>query len=387
MIDIVLQPDRDRSVRRRHPWVFAGAVARLEGTGEPDALARVLSAEGEPLAYGQLCPASAIRVRLVALGKEPPPETWLEQRIEAALAARDGDPTLRGCDGLRLVNAEADGLPGLVVDRYGDTVVLKLSSYGMAAQRERLAGALRRATEAARGYERADAAAARQEGFAVREGVVWGSPPPPTLPIRERERRHLVDVVHGQKTGFYLDQRDARDLVQALAGGRRVLDLFCYSGGFALAAALGGARSVSLVETSAPALDLARRQLEGCALQQGFHEASAFRFVRADTGQYDLAIVDPPPLARRRRDVPRATRAYKDVLLHTLRRLAPGGLLLAFACSHHVGADLFRKVVFAASLDADRPLQVLRVLGAPTDHPVSIDHPEGDYLHGLLLRA
>jgi 23S rRNA (cytosine1962-C5)-methyltransferase len=141
------------------------------------------------------------------------------------------------------------------------------------------------------------------------------------------------------------------------------------------------------VETSAPALALARGHLEGSQAECSFHEVSAFQFVRGDKGEYDLAIVDPPPLARRRRDVARATRAYKDVLLHTMRRLAPGGLLLAFACSHHVGADLFRKVVFAAALDAARPLQVLRALGAPSDHPVSIDHPEGDYLHGLLLRA
>jgi 23S rRNA (cytosine1962-C5)-methyltransferase len=288
---------------------------------------------------------------------------------------------------VRLVNAEGDGLPGLIVDRYADTVVMKVSSDGMAQQRERLADALRQATGAPRGYERADAAAARQEGFAVREGPRWGSPPPETVPIREGGRRYLADVVRGQKTGFYLDQRDARSLVQQLSEGRRVLDLFSYTGGFALAAARGGATSLTLVETSAPALALARSHLEGCEAECSFHDASAFRFVRGDGAEYDLAVVDPPPLARRRRDVARATRAYKDVLLHTMRHIAPGGLLLGFACSHHVSADLFRKVVFAAALDAGRPLQVLRTLGAPSDHPVSIDHPEGDYLHGLLLRA
>jgi 23S rRNA (cytosine1962-C5)-methyltransferase len=207
------------------------------------------------------------------------------------------------------------------------------------------------------------------------------------VPFQERGRRYLADVVGGQKTGFYLDQRDARGLVQELSEGRRVLDLFSYTGGFAVAAARGGAASLTLVETSAPALALARAHLEGSLAERSFHDVNAFRFVRGDESEYDLAVVDPPPLARRRRDLARATRAYKDVLLHTMRRLAPRGLLLAFACSHHVGADLFRKVVFAAALDAGRPLQVLRTLGAPSDHPVSIDQPEGDYLHGLLLRA
>jgi 23S rRNA (cytosine1962-C5)-methyltransferase len=387
MIDLVLKPGRDRSVRRRHPWVLSGSVARVVGGEEPGALVRVLSAEGEPLGWGHLSPASVIRVRLAGFGKEAPAESWLEDKLEAALEARGGDVALRGCDAVRLVNAEGDGLPGLIVDRYADTVVAKVSSDGMAQQRERLADALRRATGAARGYERADAAAARQEGFASQEGSWWGPPPPETVAIQERGRRYVADVVRGQKTGFYLDQRDARSLVQELSEGRRVLDLFSYTGGFALAAAQGGAASLTLVETSAPALALARGHLEGSQAECSFHEASAFQFVRGDKGEYDLAIVDPPPLARRRRDVTRATRAYKDVLLHTMRRLAPGGLLLAFACSHHVGADLFRKVVFAAALDAARPLQVLRALGAPSDHPVSIDHPEGDYLHGLLLRA
>jgi 23S rRNA (cytosine1962-C5)-methyltransferase len=387
MIDVVLKPGRDRSVRRRHPWVLSGAVAQIVGAEAPGALVRVLSAEGEPLGWGHLSPASVIRVRLAGFGKEAPGEDWLEQKIQASVEAREGDVALRDCDAVRLVNAEGDGLPGLIVDRYADTVVVKVSSDGMAQQRERLADALRGATGALRGYERADAAAARQEGFAVQEGPCWGPPPPETVPIQERGRGYLVDVARGQKTGFYLDQRDARDLVQELSEGRRVLDLFSYTGGFALAAARGGAASLTLVDTSAPALALARRHLEGSRAECGFHEASAFRFVRGDESEYDLAIVDPPPLARRRRDLARATRAYKDVLLHTMRRLAPRGLLLAFACSHHVSADLFRKVVFGAALDAGRPLQVLRTLGAPLDHPVSIDHPEGDYLHGLLLRA
>jgi 23S rRNA (cytosine1962-C5)-methyltransferase len=287
------------------------------------------------------------------------------------------------------VNAEGDDLPGLVVDRYGEIAVVRFSTAGMAVRREAISEILREVSGAASGYERADATAARREGLPVRAGPLWGDPPPPTLSIREGRRRYQVDVVGGQKTGFYLDQRDSRDLVETLAAGRRVLDLFAYTGGFAVAAARGGASAVTLVESSTTALALARENLASNAadLEAEIVLGDAFRFLRGAGESFDLVILDPPPLARRRRDVERACRAYKDLILHALRRAAPDALLLAFACSHHVGAELFRKVAFGASLDARRPVQVLRVLQAPVDHPVSIYHPEGAYLDGLLLRA
>ena len=207
------------------------------------------------------------------------------------------------------------------------------------------------------------------------------------VPIRERDRRFEVDVAHGQKTGFYLDQRDARDLVAQLAGGRRMLDLFSYTGGFAVAAARGGAAFVTLVDSSAPAVERATAHLAANAPEcpARVHRTDAFEFVRGGGEPYDLLVVDPPP--RRAGDLPRASRAYKDVMSNALRWAAPGAFALVFACSHHVTPELFRKLVFGASLDAGRRVQVLRSLGAPADHPVSIDHPEGHYLTGLLLRA
>jgi 23S rRNA (cytosine1962-C5)-methyltransferase len=304
------------------------------------------------------------------------------------VARRAADPLLGDTDACRLVNAEGDGLPGLVADRYGDLVVVRLSAAGMLARREEIAAALREATGAAAGLERADAHAARSEGLAVREGPLWGAPPA-RVRIREGGRSYAVDPQRGQKTGFYLDQRDARERVFALARGRSVLDLFAYTGGFASAAALGGASAVTAVESSADALALARENLASNApgVPARLVAGDAFRFVREEGERFDLLVIDPPPLARRRRDVPRAARAYKDVLLHALRRAAPGAYVLSFACSHHVGPELLRQIAFAASLDAGRPLRVLGVLGAPSDHPVSLDHPEGDYLHGLLLEA
>ncbi len=389
MYDVLLKPDRDRSARRRHPWVLSGAVASVAGEPEPGAWVRVVAADGEPLGHGHWSPASQLRVRLLTFGKEPPAEDLIAQRVAAAVARRADEPLLGDTDAVRLVNAEGDGLPGLVVDRYADALVVRSASAGMHARRDEIARALRDATGAACALERPDAAAARREGIAALPGTLWGQAPDAPVSIRERGRRYRVDVRHGQKTGFYLDQRDARDLVEALAPGRRVLDLFAYTGAFSVAAAAGGARSVALVDGSAEALALAEQNLEPFAgkLRVRVERADAFRFVRSDGGRYDLLVVDPPPLARRRGDVPRASRAYKDVLLFALKRAEPGALLLAFSCSHHVGPDLFRKIAFGASLDAGRPLQVLRELGAPVDHPVALDHPEGRYLTGLLLRA
>ena len=390
MIDVILKQGRDRSAKRRHPWILSGAVSEVRGDALPGADVRVLSHGGETLGHGHYSPESSIRVRLLAFGKEEPGDSWLADRIARAVAARESDPLLAGTNAVRLVNSEGDGLPGLVADRYDDVVVVKLSSAGMHARRDVVGDALRQATGAAIGYERADAVSARREGIASHEGLLWGAAlPAASVAIRESDCRFEVDVLHGQKTGFYLDQRDARALAASLAPGRKVLDLFCYTGGFAAACARAGAASVLLVDSSADALERARAQLAANApdVPCDFQRGDAFRFLREAEDDYDLLIVDPPPLARRRGDVNKATRAYKDLLIHALRRARPGAFVLAFACSHHVGPDLFRKVAFGASIDAARPVQVLRELGAPSDHAVSLDHPEGHYLSGLLLRV
>ena len=389
MTEVALKPTRDRSVRRRHPWILSGAIARIEGAEVPGDWARVRSAEGEVLGYGHLSPGSALRVRMLTFGKEAPDDDLIAERIRLAVGRRVASPLLGDTQAVRLVNAEGDGLPGLVVDLYADVVVVKLTAVGMQRRRERIAAALCEISGAAAGFERADAAAARREGMSSEQGPLWGAVPDGPFEIRERGRRYRIDVVEGQKTGFYLDQRDSRDLVASLAAGRRVLDLFAYTGGFSVAAALGGASAVTLVESSAPAIALAEENLGANApgLAARFEKRDVHDFLREDRASYDLVVVDPPPLARNRRDVPRASRSYKDALLHALARSAPGAYLLAFACSHHIDADLFRKIAFGAALDSGRTVQVLRVLGPPVDHPVSIDHPEGNYLTGLLLQA
>ena len=387
MLEIILKSGRDRSVRRRHPWVLSGAVDRVEGTSEPGALARVSSSDGESLGFGHWSPASSLRVRMLSFGKEPLEEAaFIDAAIGRAIGRRT--PDLCGeTDGVRLINAEGDGLPGLVVDRYGDALVVRLTTAGMDRARPWLVDALRERTGASAALERADASAARREGFAPRDGLWWGEVAERVV-LRERSREYLVDLVSGQKTGFYLDQRAARDRVQALAEGRRVLDLFCYSGGFSVAAARGGAAKVVAVDRSEPALRLARENIErnGLGSVPSVFQADAFEFARSCEDPFDLIVIDPPPLARHKRDVSKATRAYKDVFMSAFRRASSDAYVLCFGCSHHVGPDLFRKVVFGASLDAGRRFQVLEEFGAGPDHPVSIDHPEGRYLTGLLLR-
>lgn len=387
---IVLLPGRDASVRRRHPWVLSGAVARVEGEAAAGDLVRVLAASGETLGHGHYGPASQLRVRMLAFGDEPCGEDVLVARLRAAIAARARHPLLAGTNALRLVNAEGDGLPGLVVDRFADVVVVRAGSAAWLGRGEVLADALRAATGAQVGLARPDAAALRREGVQAEPRTLWGVPPSEPVRVCEGARRYHADVAHGQKTGFYLDQRDARDLVQRLAAGRRVLDLFSYTGGFAVAALHGGAAEVVLVDSSRDALALAERNVREAGAGEGrarIVEADGFEFARKEARGFSLAIADPPPLARRKADVQRAARAYKDVLLHLLRFAEPGASLLAFSCSHHVGPDLFRKIAFGAALDVGRDARVTAELGAPPDHPVSLFHPEGRYLTGLLLEV
>ncbi len=387
MSRVILAPGRDRAVRRRHPWVMSGAVARVDGTPQPGELVAVISAEGEVLGHGDYAPGSQIRVRLLEFGKESAGEALIAARVAAALRVREALPSLRDTDALRLVNAEGDGLPGLVVDRYADVLVVRPSTPAMLQRADALADALRASTPTRVALLRPDVVALRQDGVPAADRVLYGEAPTAPLAIRERERGYRVDALHGQKTGFYLDQRDARDLVQRLARGRRVLDAFAYTGGFAVAAAQGGAERVTLVESSKEALALAAQNLAFAGERAQFVAEDAFRFLREAGPAFDLIVLDPPPLARRKADVQRAARAYKDVLMHALRRAAPEAHVIPFACSHHIGPELFQQIAFGASLDAGRSVRVLGHLEAPADHPVALDHPEGRYLSGLWLQA
>lgn len=389
MIDVLLRGGRERAVLRRHPWVMSGSIDRVKGHGQPGDWARVVAADGRTLGFGFYSPESQIRVRMLSFRTEAPGDGLLGSRIADAVAKRASDPLVQGTNGVRLINGEGDDLPGLFVDRFDEVLVAKMTTAGMLARKELIASALQASTGAKTCLSRPDTTALEREGVAPFEGTLFGEEPADKVWIDERGRKYAVDVARGQKTGFYLDQRDSRDLFQQLARGRSVLDLYSHTGGFAIAAIQGGAKSVVLVESSADALELAKENVarNDPRAEARYVKANVHDFLRAETGLFELIAVDPPPLAKTKKDVDRAARAYKDSFLYAMKRAASGAFFLVWSCSHHVGRELLGQITFAAALDAKRSFQVLRELDQPSDHAVSVDHPEGRYLHGLLLRA
>jgi 23S rRNA (cytosine1962-C5)-methyltransferase len=391
MAKLILKPGREKSLLRRHPWVFSGAVAQVQGQPESGATLAIRAADGRFMGWGAYSPKSQIVARVWSWREEAPLGVGLlRERLSQALAMRarlvaDGQPA-------RLVHAESDGLPGVIVDRYGDTIVLQLSSAGAEAWRDTLAGLLLELTGAQRVYERSDAEVLALEGMQPRAGPLRGEAPSDPLEIEEAGVKFLLSIATGHKTGFYLDQRENRALIRSLAGGATVLDCFCYTGGFALSALAGGAGHVTAVEASGEALALARSnaQLNTFAADRcEWVEADVFQMLRRlrDQGRrFDLIVLDPPKFAPTAALAERAARGYKDINLLAFKLLAPGGLLATFSCSGGISRDLFQKIVAGAALDAGVDAQILRHLGAGLDHPVALSFPEGEYLKGLLCR-
>jgi len=389
---IYLKPGREKSLLRRHPWVFSGAVDRVQGEPASGATVAVVGADGRWLATAAYSPRSQLRARVWSWARETVIDAaFFRERVGNALAGR---PEVRAgaALGRRLVHGEADGLPGVTVDWYAGTAVLQLTSAGAEHWRDALVDALVAATGCARVYERSDVEIRALEGLPKRCGALRGEAPSAQIEIHEDGVRYLVDVVAGQKTGFYLDQRENRARIGALARDRTVLNGFCYTGGFTLAALAGGARSVVSVDSSASALAIGRR----CAALNGFAEdrsewleGDVFQTLRKfrDQGRrFGLIMLDPPKFAPTAAHAEKAARAYKDINLWALRLLEPGGLLATFSCSGGVGADLFQKILAGAALDAGVDARILERLQAASDHPVLLSFPEGEYLKGMLLR-
>lgn len=395
---IRLKPGREKSLLRRHPWVFSGAIDKLYGSPASGDTVQVRASDGRFLAWAAWSPQSQIRARVWSFEEpELPGPELLRGRIEQALALRHGpalqDATHQDTNGaLRLVHGEADRLPGLIVDRYGGTLVAQVLSAGIERWRDVLADSLIEQTGCARIYERSDAEVRELEGLPARTGTMRGDAPAVPMEIVEHGLRYAVDVIGGQKTGFYLDQRDNRRRIRELASGRDVLNCFCYSGGFSLAALAGGAPSVVSIDSSGPALELARRNTHGNgfdASRTEWIEADVFRYLRDARSQgrsFDLIVLDPPKFAPTEKHAPAAARAYKDINLNALKLLRPGGLLATFSCSGGVSAELFQKIVAGAAADAGASATLLERFHAAPDHPVLLEFPEGEYLKGLLLR-
>lgn len=387
-----LKTGRERSLRRRHPWVFSGAVARIRGSPESGDTVQLRASDGAFLAWAAYSPVSQIRARVWSFVEAKPPGPDLfSERISAALALRRSVIPQQTTNALRLIHGESDGLPGLVADLYADILVVQILSAGCERWRDALVEILREKSGCAAIYERSDTEMRQLEGLSPRSGPLGGPMPSGLVGIVENGIEYEVDVVAGQKTGFYLDQRDNRARVRHLAKDREVLNCFSYTGGFGLAALSGGARSVLSIDSSAAALEYARRNLamNGMAASDAqWLEADVFgalRELRGEGRQFDLIVLDPPKFAPTPRDAGRAARGYKDINLNALKLLRRGGLLATFSCSGGISQELFQKIIAGAAADAGASVALRERLGAAPDHPVLIEFPEGEYLKGLLL--
>lgn len=391
---INLKPGKEKSLLRRHPWIYATGIASTEGRCEAGSTVVIRGADGRFLARGAYSPESQIRARVWTFDEnEPVDHALFKRRVAAAVAHRKR--WVRDTDAVRLVFGEADRLPGLVVDYYGNgdrgQLVCQFNSAGVEQWKDALVQALIKETGCPNVYERSDAAVRQREGLELVTGVLAGAEPDPELSVTEHGVRYYVDVRSGHKTGFYVDQRDNRKLVGDLAEGREVLNCFCYTGGFSLAALRGGATSVTSIDSSGEALKIAANNvtLNGFDADRAtWMDADVFKSLRefrAEGRQFDLIVLDPPKFAPSAQHIDRAARAYKEINLVGMQLLRPGGLLFTYSCSGAISMELFHKIVAGAATDARADARILRRLSAGTDHPMSAAFPEGEYLKGLLL--
>ena len=384
---LVLRRDRERTISNRHPWVFSGAIAADEGP-EDAAIADLVSGRsGELIASGFYSAHSQIRLRAMTFG-EPFTEQLLRHRIIASIDRRDA--LGQRSDAYRLIHAEGDGISGLVVDKYGSSLVCEITSAGLEKLREAIIALLKERTGATTIILKNKLPARRLEKISMTDEIL--GEPVQEIDVRENGLHFCVSLTAGQKTGFFLDQRENRNRVRELARDASVLNLFSYSGGFGVNAAAGGASSVEEVDISETAMTLAREnhRLNGSAANVTFTVSDAFAHARelvAAGRLYDIVVCDPPAFARNRGDVDRAARGYKDINMQAMKLVRPGGLLMTFSCSGHIDSTLFQQILFAAALDSRREARMLDRLGAGIDHPVSLYCPETEYLKGMLIRV
>lgn len=421
MGSIILKRSRAKPVLQRHPWIFSGAIQHVEGDPADGSIVDVYDAGRNWLARGYINRRSQITVRVLTWRKDTAIDrSFWRQRLQRAVRARHAlglglSPEASGgrisgpnaTTAYRLVHAESDYLPGLIVDRYGQWLVVQFLTLGVDAHRDEIVQVLAELLTPRGIYERSDVDVREQEGLAQRTGLLWGDEPPHQVETQENQHRFLVNIREGQKTGFYLDQRENRRQLPAFCAGADVLDAFAYTGAFAVYAALGHASGITLVDSSASSLEAARQNLalnligvekttrdehpsSPSSTRLAYVEGDVFsvlRSYRAENRLFDVIILDPPKLAHTQRQVQRASRAYKDMNLLAFQLLRPGGVLFTFSCSGRVSADLFQKIVFGALADTDRQAQIIRHMSQSPDHPVALTFPEGAYLKGLICRV
>ena len=389
-----LAKGREKSLLRRHPWVFSGAVQRVEGKALSGETIDILDSQGKWLARGAYSPESQIRARVWTFQQDEEINIdFFIRRLQQAQSWRDWVAQRDGLDGYRLIAGESDGLPGITIDRFQNFLVLQLLSAGAEYQRPALLSALQHCYPECSIYDRSDVAVRKKEGLPLAQGPVLGDLPPELLPITEHGMKLLVDIQQGHKTGFYLDQRDSRVAARNYSAGRRVLNCFSYTGAFAVSALMGGCEQVISVDTSQAALDIAKQNVELNKL-----DLSKAEFVRDDVFQllrnyraqgekFDLIIMDPPKFVENKNQLASACRGYKDINMLALQLLNPGGILLSFSCSGLMPTDLFQKILADAAVDAERDVQFIEQFRQAADHPVIATYPEGLYLKGFACRV
>lgn len=397
MLEIRLKPGREKSVLRRHPWIFASAISTAADPGEidtPGITIKVTGSKGDFLGWGALSPRSNIRVRLWSW--EEPEQIKRDFFITRLTAAIDQRKLIRQSGKLnafRLVHGESDGLPGLIVDQYDSSLVVQFLTCGADYWRETIVNLLIELTACQQIYERSDAEIRQLEGLESRKGCLMGDCIQNPVEIEENGIRFKVDFVDGQKTGFFLDQRDNRSIIQELSGGKSVLDCFAYTGGFTLSALKGGARTSTVIEESKNALQLFEENLvlnQIAPAKVEILQGDVFKMLRKfrdSQRSFDLIVLDPPKFAPTAAHAQKAARGYKDINLLALKLLNPGGQLVTFSCSGGVSPELFQQIIAGAALDAGVDGKIVRKLGAGIDHPVALNFPEGAYLKGLIIQV
>lgn len=391
---LVLAKGREKSLLRRHPWVFSGAVARLEGQVNPGETIDVIDSQGKWLARAAYSPASQICARAWTFDRNETIDTdFFIRRLEQAQKWRDWLAVRDGLNSYRLIAGESDGLPGVTIDRFSNFLVLQLLSAGADYQRPVLVAALQQLYPDCSIYERSDVAVRKKEGLALTQGSVSGEMPPALLPIEEHGMKLLVDIQQGHKTGYYLDQRDSRFATRGYVENKRVLNCFSYTGGFAVSALMGNCLQVISVDTSQEALDIAKQNVELNQLDLSkaeFLRDDVFKLLRKyrdNDEKFDVIIMDPPKFVENKNQLSGACRGYKDINMLACQLLNPNGILMTFSCSGLMTTELFQKIIADAALDAGRELQFIEQFRQAADHPVIASYPEGLYLKGFACRV
>jgi 23S rRNA (cytosine1962-C5)-methyltransferase len=382
---LIVKEDKAKAIRNRHHWIFSGAVAKIPNFADGDIL-EVYTEKGDRLGSGYFNKKAKIIGRMIAFDDRPPLEV-VHQSLDAAIDQRLAWFAHEKTNAYRLVNAEGDCLPGLIVDRYADLLVIQITTLGMEKLRSWLIDYLVEKMRPKAIYEKSLISIRKEEGLEEVQRLLYGNLEDPVV-IHEKGLQFLVEIVEGQKTGFFLDHREMRQFIRGIAAGKRVLNAFSYTGGFSIYAAAGGAVQVDSIDTSESALELAKKNfaLNGLSLAHaGFYPSDVFKFLRESDLNYNLIILDPPAFAKKKQDIVPACRGYKDINRLALKKMPPKSFLLTSSCSYYVDESLFQKVVFQAAVEAGRTVKIIgRHLLAP-DHPINICHPESDYLKSLFL--